>query len=679
MKNNGVIDLKSVGAAREAVLNKLDIYTVRDLLEHFPRGYDDRSRITRISDLTPNVLNTVRAVINTEAENVFSGARCVVRLRIKDETGTLLIVWFNQPYLTHVFKKRDEYIFTGVVKEIRSFSTLITLEMRSPEYEKWNEGKALSGGRIVPVYSSTGKLGQKTLRSLIHSALQSADYIEEFLPQDILLMHRLCGRDHAVRSIHFPESDEDFLTARRRLVFDELLCGQLAILHIKGKVKRQKGVILKNSRADPFLQSLPFSFTASQRKSLTDILNDMSDGYVMNRLVQGDVGSGKTAVAMAAAYAVIDGGFQAAIMAPTEVLARQHYNSFSGAFEPLGILTELAAGSLTASERKRAYKRIESGEAQMVVGTHALIQEKLSFSRLGLVITDEQHRFGVNQRFLLSQKGDAPHVLVMTATPIPRTLALILYGDLDISTIDELPPGRQPVDTFFVSSGYRARIRGFIRKQLEAGRQAYVVCSMIDESEEKVIRAVNEYAAELSEALPGFKTACLHGKLKAEEKQRVLEDFSQNNINVIVSTTVIEVGINVPNATVMLIENADRHGLAALHQLRGRIGRGAFKSYCILISDTRSKMALQKLKALAKTNDGFALSDLDLKLRGAGDFFGVRQHGLPEFKIADLYKDMDILKEAQEAANTLYGRESESLKREISRIFKFNEEHPIPL
>ena len=680
MENVSIIELRSVGTARAAMLNKLNIYTVRDLLEHFPRSYNDRSQITRISDLTPGALNTVRATITSMPEVVFNGSRCVVKLKLKDETGTLLIVWFNQPYLTRAFKKYDEYIFTGIVKEITSYTSQIALEMQSPEYEKWSDSLTLSGGRIVPIYSSTGKLGQKTLRSLIHSALQMTGLIEEFIPEDILNNYRLYDRERAVRSIHFPENNEDFFAARRRLVFDELLCSHLAMLRIKGRIKRQKGIVLKDISTQAFTDSLAFTFTRAQQSALNDILRDMRDCYVMNRLIQGDVGSGKTAVAMAAAFAVISGGFQAALMAPTEVLARQHFHSFSAAFQPFAINTELVTGSLTDSAKKKVYRQIESGEAQMIIGTHALIQEKLSFSGLGLVITDEQHRFGVNQRFLLSQKGAAPHVLVMTATPIPRTLALTLYGDLDISTIDELPPGRQPVETFFVNSSYRPRIHAFIKKEIEAGRQAYIVCPTINEGEEGTLRAVNEYTVEIKDAMPGFEAACLHGKLKADDKQFILESFYKNKINVLVSTTVIEVGINVPNASVMLIENADRYGLAGLHQLRGRVGRGVHKSYCILISDTRSKTAIAKLKAMTQTNDGFALSEMDLKLRGAGDFFGVRQHGLPEFKIANLYKDLDILKDAQQASNTLYYRNLPLLNREISRVFKFNnDEGLIPL
>ena len=678
MIDNSINELKQVGAARAAKLNKLNIYTIRDLIEHFPRDYSDRSQVHKIGDLIPATVNTVRAVVTTRAEAVFSGSRSVVRLRIQDDTGVLFIVWFNQPYLTHVFKNHEEYIFTGMVKEIKTYSANITLEMQVPEYEKWNEGEALSGGRIVPIYPSTGKLGQKILRSLINSALQMAEGIEEFLPENILNAYNLFDRGRAVSSIHFPESGEDFFAARRRLVFNELLCSQLAMFQIKGKVKQLMGKSIVWP-VDAFIKSLPFNLTSSQQTSLDDILDDMKKTYVMNRLIQGDVGSGKTAVAMAAAYAVISSGYQVAIMAPTEVLARQHFKSFSMAFEAFAIPTDLVTGSLKRSEKNRAYKGISSGDTKMIIGTHALIQEKLDFYNLALVITDEQHRFGVNQRFLLSQKGNAPHILVMTATPIPRTLALILYGDLDISVIDELPPGRQPINTYYVNSGYRARIHSFIKKQLEEGRQAYIVCPMIDEAEEKTLRAVNEYAEEIAEALPGIKTACLHGKMKPDEKHGVLDAFSKNIVKVLISTTVIEVGINVPNATVMLIENAERFGLAALHQLRGRVGRGLHKSYCILISDTRSKTAITKLKAMAQTCDGFALSDIDLKLRGAGDFFGVRQHGLPEFKIANLYKDISILKDAQEVAKALCGKEPSKLLSEISRVFKYNPKDAPPV
>ena len=678
MIDNSINELKQVGTARAAKLNKLNIHTIRDLIEHFPRDYRDRSQIYKIGDLTPGAVNTVRAVITTSAQAVFSGSRSVVRLRIQDDSGVLFIVWFNQPYMTHVFKNRDEYIFTGTVKEIKTNSEKITLEMQAPEYEKWNEGETLSGGRIVPIYPTTSKLGQKTLRTLIHSALQMAEDIEEFLPENIQENYNLCSKGHAVRSIHFPESEEDFFEARRRLVFNELLCSQLAMFQVKGKIKKIKGKAI-DQPVDSFIESLPFSLTLSQKKSLDDVLEDMKNTYVMNRLIQGDVGSGKTAVAMAAAFAAISSGHQAAIMAPTEVLAQQHFKSFSTAFESFSIPTALLTGNLKRSEKNQAYKGINSGDTKMIIGTHALIQEKLDFYNLGLVITDEQHRFGVNQRFLLSQKGNAPHILVMTATPIPRTLALILYGDLDISVIDELPPGRQPIDTYYVNSGYRARIHSFIKKQLEMGRQAYIVCPMIDEAEEKTLRAVNEYAEEIAEALPGIKTACLHGKMKPNEKYNVLDAFSKNVIRVLISTTVIEVGINVPNATVMLIENAERFGLAALHQLRGRVGRGLHKSYCILISDTRSKTAITKLKAMVQTSDGFALSDIDLKLRGAGDFFGVRQHGLPDFKIANLYKDITILKDAQEAAKELCGKEPPELLNEIGRFFKFNPKESPPV
>ena len=678
MIDNSINELKQVGAARAAKLNKLNIHSIRDLVEHFPRDYSDRSQVHKISDLTPGTVNTVRAVVTTRAEAVFSGSRSVVKLRIQDDTGVLFIVWFNQPYLTHVFKNHDEYIFTGMVKEVKTYSAKITLEMQAPEYEKWNEGEALSGGRIVPIYPTTGKLGQKTLRSLIHTALQMTKDLEEFLPENIIKAYNLYSRGHAVRSIHFPENEEDFFAARRCLVFNELLCSQLAMFQIKGKVKQTEGKAIEMP-VDAFIKSLPFSLTAAQQTSLDDVLGDMKNTNVMNRLIQGDVGSGKTAVAMAAAFAAINSGYQVAIMAPTEVLARQHFKSFSTAFESFAIPTDLVTGNLKRSEKNRAYEGINSGDTKMIVGTHTLIQEKLDFHNLGLVITDEQHRFGVNQRFLLSQKGNTPHILVMTATPIPRTLALILYGDLDISVIDELPPGRQPIDTYYVNSGYRARIHSFIKKQLEEGRQAYIVCPMIDEAEEKTLRAVNEYAEEIAEALPGIKTASLHGKMKPDEKHSVLDAFSKNIIRVLISTTVIEVGINVPNATIMLIENAERFGLAALHQLRGRVGRGLHKSYCILISDTRSKTAITKLKAMTQTCDGFALSDIDLKLRGAGDFFGVRQHGLPEFKIANLYKDMAILKDAQEAAKELCGKEPLELINEINRVFKFSPKEAPPV
>ncbi|MDR1914357.1 MAG: ATP-dependent DNA helicase RecG [Clostridiales bacterium] len=659
--------LRGVGKARAALLEKLDIHTFSDLLLHFPRDYHDRSKIKNIRDLTPGIVNNIRGVLTTDPQSMFVKGRAVVKVRIIDQTGVLSIVWFNQPYLTHTLKKHHEYLFTGMVQEKQGFS----MEMVSPEYELLD--KALENGLIIPIYLLPGGFSQKIFRSFIRLALEQVGEFEEILPISVIRKFRLLSRNDAIRGVHMPETPEQFYESRRRLVFDEILCAQLGLFRIKGSIKNRASIKLRTPLED-FVRTLPYGLTDAQRRVLNEIKEDLSGGFAMNRLVQGDVGSGKTVVAMAAAYMVIQNGMQAAIMAPTEVLARQHFDSFEAAFRPLGIKTEILTGSLTQKQRRNALERIKNGEAGMIVGTHALIQEKVEFANISLVMTDEQHRFGVRQRLSLSKKSGqdskACHVLVMTATPIPRTLALILYGDMDYSVIDELPPGRQPISTYYVMGSYRTRIWEFLRKELAADRQAYVVCAMIDWDDKTELKAVESYAAELSKFLPEFRVSFLHGRLKPDVKQDIMKGFSAGEINLIVSTTVIEVGVNVPNATVMLIEDADRFGLAQLHQLRGRVGRGQHRSYCILISDTRSKSAMSKLKAMQRTSDGFALSELDLKLRGPGDFFGVAQHGLPEFKLANLYKDTDTMKQAQTAAQELFGDESDKLLDFISFKFK---------
>ncbi|MDO5389257.1 MAG: ATP-dependent DNA helicase RecG, partial [Clostridia bacterium] len=497
-------------------------------------------------------------------------------------------------------------------------------------------------------------------------------------PSHILEKHNLCSREFAVRNIHFPINDDAFFKARRRLVFDELLLLQLHLLELKGNVCGKKSsILIEDHNDDEVRNELGFKLTKAQEKVLCEIKGDFKKGFVMNRLIQGDVGSGKTAVAMIAAYIAVKNGYQTVLMAPTDVLANQHYKSFCSVFEKLNIKCELLTSGLKKREKDRAYDNIESGYAKIIIGTHALIQDKVRYNNIGLVITDEQHRFGVRQREMLAEKGNEPHVLVMTATPIPRTLALILYGDLDISIIDELPPGREKVDTFAVDHGYYQRLYSFVRKEILKGRQTYIICPMIEENDKAELRAVISYTEELDRNIfPEFRVACVHGKMKNNEKQEIMEDFAKGNIDILVSTTVIEVGINVPNATLMIIENAERFGLSALHQLRGRVGRGSEKSYCVLVSDTKNKTSKERLKIMCKTNDGFVISEKDLTLRGPGDFFGTRQHGLPEMKIANLYKDIDILKEVQQTAIELYSNEKESnsvenslLKTKIYNIF----------
>lgn len=651
--NSPVSTLKGIGEQRERKLQKLDIYTVEDLLTHYPREYKDRSEIVKIADLPMDETSTFLAQIKEEGQNSRHGRLVYTRMKVYDETGSVGVLWYNQPYMKNTLKMGEWYLFSGKLQKKYGRTEVV-----SPECERIGENFA--GGRIIPVYPSVEGLSQKMLRNLMEEALsQMGGGMREELPLWLRKEYHLAERNFAIENIHFPKTEQGFYDARRRLVFEELFILQTALYQLKNTLEdREEGIILKKKKALKDGEALlPFALTGGQKRVLQEIEKDMTSGKIMNRLIQGDVGSGKTAVAMITAYWAIQNGWQVAMMAPTEVLASQHEESFRKIFEPAGITVVLLTGSLTAKEKRERLAKVANGEAQMIIGTHAVIQKGVEFHKLGLAITDEQHRFGVRQRSTLVEKGENVHTLVMTATPIPRTLALILYGDLDISIIDELPPGRQKIDTSAVDSRYHQRIYAFIRKHVAAGRQAYVICPMIEESEKLEVQSVLQYTEELVEELPDCRVACVHGKMKAKEKQAIMDGFAAGNIDVLVSTTVIEVGINVPNATIMLIENAERFGLAQLHQLRGRVGRGSEKSYCILVSDTKTKVAKERMKTMTESEDGFVISEKDLKLRGPGEFFGIRQHGLPELKIADLYKDMAILKEAQQAAAELLQRD----------------------
>lgn len=654
-RSDPVSVLKGIGEQREKRLHRLDIFTVEQLLTHYPRDYKDRSQILKISELVPNETVAFLGQVRGEGQNGGRGRMVFTRLKVYDETGSVTVLWFNQPYMKSSLKIGEWYLFTGKVQQKGR-----QLEVVSPECERIGENFA--GGRIIPVYPSVEGLSQKTLRGLVEQALrETADTLPEELPLWLRKGYRIAERNFAIENIHFPKTEQGFYDARRRLVFEELFLLQAALFRLKQTLEDSgEGIRLKRKKAVwEKAAILPFALTNAQKTVLKEIEKDMTSGKVMNRLVQGDVGSGKTAVALAAAFWTIQNGYQAAIMAPTEVLARQHYETFTKLFASAGIETVLLTGSLTAKEKREGLAKAASGAAMMVVGTHAVIQAGVEFAKLGLAVTDEQHRFGVRQRSLLADKGENVHTLVMTATPIPRTLALILYGDLDISIIDELPPGRQKIDTLAVNSSYRKRIYAFIQKHKAEGRQTYVICPMIEESGKLEAQAVLQHTEELQRELEGCRVECVHGKMKAKEKQAVMKAFAAGEIDVLVSTTVIEVGINVPNATIMLIENAERFGLAQLHQLRGRVGRGSEKSYCILVSDSRTKVAKERLKTMAESEDGFVISEMDLKLRGPGEFFGLRQHGLPELKIANLSRDMPILKEAQTAVAELMERDSE--------------------
>ncbi len=671
-----VTDIKNIGGEREKLLASLNIHTVEDLVEYFPRDYDDRSNITPVSQLKTGESDTFTARVISEPQVMRIKKLTLCKILLSDGTGNIEGVWYNQPYMKTALKQGQLYLFTGKITEKYN-----RLQVDSPEFEPLKEnGEPISGGRIVPLYTTSKKLSQKILRQLIKSVLDEVTpQLTEFIPPEIRKKYKLCDRSFAINNIHFPQNDNSFYLARNRLVFEELFLLQTKLLQLKGAV-RSKPVTVEIERLDytPVLKALGFSLTNAQKKVIEEIKGDFTGGLVMNRLVQGDVGSGKTAVAMIAAYIAVNNGYQVALMAPTDVLATQHFHSLEKIFTPLGIKCSLLTSSLKKKEKQEVYTLLEKGEINIITGTHALIQEAVNFKSLGLVITDEQHRFGVRQRAVLTEKGDNPHALVMTATPIPRTLALILYGDLDISIIDELPPGREPVDTFAVNTSYRQRIYTFIHKEIEKGRQAYIICPMIEENEKLELKAVTEYARELkSGAFSDLNVELLHGKIKGEEKQRIMAEFAQGKTDVLISTTVIEVGINVPNATVMLIENADRFGLSTLHQLRGRVGRGGGKSYCILVSDNRGKVATERLKTMCRTNDGFVISEKDLSLRGPGDFFGTRQHGLPEMKIANLYKDIETLKLVQQASIELYKKDStlslaenQPLRKKIAEIFE---------
>ncbi|MEA4973204.1 MAG: ATP-dependent DNA helicase RecG [Candidatus Metalachnospira sp.] len=666
-----ISEVKGVGAERQKYLKKLNIEKVRDVLDHYPRDYEDRTTVTPIAELLEDKTSVIIAFAKEAPKTSYFKGMAVTQTKVFDKSGGISLMWYNQPYAKNMIKPNLMYAFIGklTVKNKRRY-------IISPEFEAMDEGGEWNG-KLVPVYPLTVGLSQKVFRKIVESVLtQTGDQINEYIPFEIRKRYKLSGRKFAVKNIHEPDNMENYELARKRLVFDEFFMLQMSLLRIKAvNDSRVTGIRMKKMDMKQFFDSLSFSFTDAQEKVFREIRNDMSKSKVMNRLVQGDVGSGKTAVAMAAAYMTVKNGFQAVMMAPTEVLAAQHLESFKATFEPLEIKILLLTGGLKAKEKREALAKISSGEADIIIGTHALIQDKVEFLKIGLVITDEQHRFGVRQRQMLSDKGNNPHVLVMTATPIPRTLALILYGDLDISIIDSMPPGRQKISTYSVNTSFRSRIYSFIDKQVENGSQAYIICPMVEENEKIEAESVIEYAEKLNDTvLSKRRIAFVHGRMKSGEKDIILKDFAAGKTDILISTTVIEVGINVPNATVMLVENAERFGLAQLHQLRGRVGRGSAQSYCVLLTDGKNKITDERMKVMTSTTDGFLISETDLKLRGPGEFFGTRQHGLPNLKIANMFSDMYILKNAQSAAEqimlsdeNLEKEENFELKKELNR------------
>ncbi len=647
--------IKGIGEQRAKALDKLGIRSLRDLISWFPRRYEDRTETRRVADLVPGETACVAAMV--AAPPVVSHIRKgldLVKVRAVDETGALDVTFFNQSWLKNSLRTGETYVFCG-----KAEGNLLRRRMANPIVEP--EGRREATGRIVPVYPLTAGVSQLILSRSIRQGLDAcADILPDVLPDEVRRRHQLCRAGYAYENIHFPEGPEALELARRRLAFEELFLFTLGLRRLRRRRETAAVEPFRPVDMESFYQALPFALTEAQRRCVGESLADMASGRAMNRLCQGDVGSGKTMVAAACVYFSVKNGRQAALMAPTEILARQHYEGLAPLMEPLGIRCALLTGSNTAQEKRTLAAGLAAGEIDFIVGTHALITGGVEYRRLGLVVTDEQHRFGVGQRAALAGKGDHPHTLVMSATPIPRTLALILYGDLDVSVIDQLPPGRRPVQTSFVDSRYHPRIYQFLRKLVGEGRQVYIVCPQVAGGEEDDRKAVTEYAAQLQrEVFPDLRVAYVHGKMKPKEKEAVMSAFAAHETDILVSTTVIEVGVDVPNAAVMVVENAERFGLSQLHQLRGRVGRGAWQSYCVLISDNQNEETLRRLKVMTQTSDGFKIAEEDLRLRGPGDFFGQRQHGLPGLRVADIGCDAQLLREAQAAADALLERDPE--------------------
>lgn len=632
--------LKGVGEKTARLYNKLGIFTVDDLIRHYPRKYLDYSNTVSVKDALPDTPVFIKAIMITPVkESMIRKGLTLYKCNFSDGETVIRVTIFNNKYLAKALRTFDDYILYGKVEK-----TFTSASMSSPQIERADKAE------VHPVYPTTEKLSVKAISNSVRNALSLVGKIPETLSDDILKKYDLVSLDFATRQIHFPSDEKNIEPARHRLIFDELLTLQLGLLKLKEKDVKGNSCKIKKDFTNEFYSLLPFTPTVAQQRAVADCIEDMQSDRMMNRLIQGDVGSGKTAVAGAVIYTVIKNGAQAALMAPTEILATQHFESFKKLFASTDVRVALLTGSVKVGEKKEIKRALCNGEIDLIVGTHALIQNDVEFENLGLVCTDEQHRFGVQQRANLAMKGDNPHLMVMSATPIPRTLGLIIYGDLDISLLDELPPGRQEIRTDVVTSAYHKRIYKFIRDAVDRGEQAYIVCSLVDEGESDLISA-KEYADNLAKnEFVGYSVGLLHGKMKPAEKDKVMQSFAEGETQILVSTTVVEVGVDVPNATVMLIENADRFGLSQLHQLRGRVGRGKNKSYCILVSDNKSDSSRERLQVMKHTSNGFDIADYDLKSRGPGDFFGKRQHGLPDLKIADMLEDTETLRQCRECA-----------------------------
>ena len=664
--------IKGVGEKTAALFGKINVYTIDDLIRHYPRDYETYDAPVSIRETSPGnvqaVYGQITAIPNVKKVRNLS----ILNAILKDDNGdSIQLTFFNMPFLKKVLKPGGFYLFRGLVQQRGTHKF-----MEQPRMFTWDEYRQKSG-RLLPRYALTKGLTNQTVQKSVAQALEYYPPEKEYLPQMILQKYPMLSHREAVYALHFPESREELLTARNRMVFEEFL---LVLRKNKELAAKTENHFPMYETADTvrFLEQLPFPLTKAQKKVWGELREDMGSPYAMNRLIQGDVGSGKTILAVLALLMCAANGYQGAMMAPTEVLAVQHFETISGYVKKYGIAFRpvLLTGSMTAKEKREAYAKIASGEANLIIGTHALIQEKVEYSSLALVVTDEQHRFGVRQRETLAAKGSEPHVLVMSATPIPRTLAIILYGDLKVSVIDELPANRLPIKNCVVGTSYRPKAYEFIAKEVAAGRQAYVICPMVEEGESEDLENVVDYTEKLRAVLPpSVQVAYLHGKMRPADKNRIMEEFAAKEIDVLVSTTVIEVGINVPNATVMMVENAERFGLAQLHQLRGRVGRGEFQSYCIFISTSEAKETMERLQILNHSNDGFHIASEDLKLRGPGDIFGIRQSGEFAFVLGDIYTDANILKEASDAVEQLLVSDPELTDDDSLALVNYFKEH----
>ncbi|MBE7001525.1 MAG: ATP-dependent DNA helicase RecG [Ruminococcaceae bacterium] len=668
--------LKGIGPTKAKQFAALNIFTLEDLICHFPRGYEDRTKLIPIEKLQPDEPACFKAmVMNTPRTSHIRKGLDITKVQVADHTARLSLTFFNQKFTADQLQYGKEYIFYGAVS-----GDFIGYNMTSPVFEPL-DSPPLTTRRVLPIYPLTAGLSNASVLKAVRQALAICNPPEEIIPRQVRENYGILPAERAYYAIHEPASMEEAELAKKRLIFEEFFVFSAGLSLMRAKRAAKQVPPYENCDLTAFQKALPFTLTGAQSRAIGEIAADLRRGAPMNRLVQGDVGSGKTMVAAAAAYLAIQNGYQAAMMAPTEILAEQHFASLSKLLTPLGISVCLLTGSLTAKQKSLVREDIASGRARLTVGTHALVSEATVFQKLGLVITDEQHRFGVSQRSALTGKGVDPHVLVMSATPIPRTLALLMYGDLEVSILDELPPGREKVDTFLVNESYRSRINAFIRKHVSEGHQCFVVCPAVEETEGMNIKSAEIWAETLQKTVfPDLRVALLHGQMKGAEKEAIMASFAQGNADILVATTVIEVGVDVPNATLMVVEDADRFGLSQLHQLRGRVGRGKAKSHCILFSQNKNSETLQRLKALCKTNDGFQIAEEDLRLRGPGDFFGARQSGLPVFRIANLSCDLQTLKSAQQASahwidteGTADTPEAKALRSRIAQLFARSE------